>query len=108
MLTEYNFIRADMLAAVDALAIGLPNFSIVATGHSFGGALATLAAIDLRTFFPNRRVDLVSLPVRPCIHLTGNTGFLRRKRGWKLGIRKLCLGTGQCSYGKKFPGDPSG
>lgn len=47
-----------MLSAVTAARAQYPNFKIVATGHSLGGALASLAAGVLRSQSVN--VDLVS------------------------------------------------
>lgn len=35
--------------AVDGARAAYPNYAIVSTGHSLGGAIATLAAAGLRT-----------------------------------------------------------
>ncbi|KAF2109324.1 Alpha/Beta hydrolase protein [Lophiotrema nucula] len=40
--------RPDVLAAVKAASAAHPDYKIVSVGHSLGGAIATLAAADLR------------------------------------------------------------
>jgi len=44
-LTAYKAIGSDLLSRLQALVKTYPNFSVVFTGHSLGGSLATLAAL---------------------------------------------------------------
>ncbi|KAL2916229.1 hypothetical protein HK105_204320 [Polyrhizophydium stewartii] len=46
-LRAWESIRNDTLTAVDALLARFPGFDVLVTGHSLGGAVATLAAADL-------------------------------------------------------------
>ncbi|KAF2643139.1 alpha/beta-hydrolase [Massarina eburnea CBS 473.64] len=48
--------RKEVLASVERLSNANPTFKIVTTGHSLGGAIATIAAADLRNLKYN--VDL--------------------------------------------------
>ena len=43
----YNSVRHQMLAKVSALSHAHPGSKVIVTGHSLGGALATLAAVEL-------------------------------------------------------------
>ena len=43
----YNSVKLQMLAKVSALSHAHPNAKVIVTGHSLGGAQATLAAVDL-------------------------------------------------------------
>ena len=44
---HYNSVKLQMLAKVSALSHAHPNAKVIVTGHSLGGAKATLAAVDL-------------------------------------------------------------
>jgi len=48
-LVYLNFMRADVISKLQALVILYPDYVYTFTGHSLGGALATLAAIDAAT-----------------------------------------------------------
>ncbi len=43
----YNSVKLQMLTKVSALSHAHPNSKVIVTGHSLGGAQATLAAVDL-------------------------------------------------------------
>ncbi|KAK6383039.1 hypothetical protein LTS17_003709 [Exophiala oligosperma] len=47
-LDSWNSAKSIVQGAVDGARQANPSYSIVSTGHSLGGALATLAAADLR------------------------------------------------------------
>ncbi|KIW13151.1 hypothetical protein PV08_08338 [Exophiala spinifera] len=47
-LDSWNSAKSIVQGAVDGAKQANPSYSIVSTGHSLGGALATLAAADLR------------------------------------------------------------
>jgi hypothetical protein len=54
----WNEVKADVLAQVKAASMANSGFRVLTTGHSLGGILATVAAIELRN---NKYiVDLVS------------------------------------------------
>lgn len=44
----WNQVKNSTLALVDAARQAYPNYTVVATGHSLGGAVATIAAAHLR------------------------------------------------------------
>ncbi|KAJ3251456.1 hypothetical protein HK103_002398 [Boothiomyces macroporosus] len=47
----YGSIRDDVLIATNQLAQNKPNYQIVFTGHSLGGAIASFAAVDFQNVF---------------------------------------------------------
>jgi thioesterase domain-containing protein len=48
-LTEFNESRQFVIPAVEAARLANPTFQVVTTGHSLGGAVATIAALELRS-----------------------------------------------------------
>ena len=54
----YTSIQDEVKAAVNHLLISHPKAHLLVTGHSLGGALATLAALDMRKHFPALKVTL--------------------------------------------------
>jgi hypothetical protein len=63
LLTDYMFNNATIINEVNRL-VNLPaynDYTIVVAGHSWGGALASIAVIALRNAFPNKIVDVVRL-----------------------------------------------
>ena len=57
-LTQYRWstISQETIAAVKNATSENSNFKIVVSGHSLGGALASLAAISLKMTFPDKYV----------------------------------------------------
>ncbi|KAI9183723.1 hypothetical protein H9P43_004641 [Blastocladiella emersonii ATCC 22665] len=83
----YNAVRAQMLASVKSAAAANPDFEVVFTGHSLGGALATMAATDAVNTgtVPASRVQLTSF-ASPRVGnggysaMVGSTGFAAMHR----------------------------
>ncbi|CAA9956754.1 CVT17 lipase disintegration autophagic bodies inside the vacuole [Pyrenophora teres f. maculata] len=65
--------QADVLGAISTAQKKYPNFKVVATGHSLGGALATLAAGVMRS--QNTTVDLYTYGA-PRVGLEGISQFI--------------------------------
>lgn len=57
-LQAYNAVAMNMLSNVSAQLGLYPTYSLVAAGHSLGGALASLAGVSLKSNFPNSSVRL--------------------------------------------------
>jgi hypothetical protein len=57
-LGQYTEQRSDLLSRMQA-QFGAGNRNWLVTGHSLGGALATIAARDLKAQFPSATVDLI-------------------------------------------------
>jgi len=55
-LTAYNSVVDQVLSAVQSVLDDFPNYTIVTSGHSLGGALSSLAAISLQQNFPDSEV----------------------------------------------------
>eukprot|EP00296_Roombia_truncata_P000222 JP435887.1.p1 GENE.JP435887.1~~JP435887.1.p1 ORF type:complete len:315 (+),score=59.64 JP435887.1:1-945(+) len=56
---SYDIVKDDIVNAVFALKTEKPNADILVTGHSLGGAEATLCAVDL-TFHHNLSVNIIT------------------------------------------------
>lgn len=46
-LTAYDSIKTMVFSVAEMITKGVPNWTIYTTGHSLGGALATLCAFEL-------------------------------------------------------------
>jgi alpha-beta hydrolase superfamily lysophospholipase len=57
-------VRDEILKAVKETHEEYPNFKVVSTGHSLGGAIATLAVAELRD-----QGHVVDLVINPLLHL---------------------------------------
>ncbi|KAF8645887.1 hypothetical protein AX16_007545 [Volvariella volvacea WC 439] len=59
-LLAWNSIVVQILAIISEQLLLYPGYAIIATGHSLGGAVATLAAASLQGKFPENQVRLYS------------------------------------------------
>ncbi|KAF9482264.1 alpha/beta-hydrolase [Pholiota conissans] len=57
-LFAYNVVASTVLSTVKAQAAAYPSYKIIATGHSLGGATASLAAVSIKSALPNATVKL--------------------------------------------------
>lgn len=57
-LYAYNVVASTVLKTVKAQAAAYPSYTIVVTGHSLGGAVASLAAISIKSALPNSSLKL--------------------------------------------------
>ena len=61
-LARYSNLREEVISAVQQLLRQHPECqNIIVTGHSLGGAIAQLAAIELCQIFTTKQVDLVTI-----------------------------------------------
>jgi len=58
--SRWNSVVDEVLTSVRAELDAHPNYKLVASGHSLGGALASLAAITLKQNFPSAPLKLYS------------------------------------------------
>jgi len=65
--------RSFVISEVDKLVSAHKDYDIVVTGHSLGGAIATIAAGVLSTKYPNRHVRLITY----CQPRVGGTKFAK-------------------------------
>jgi hypothetical protein len=98
-LSAWNEVRDNVIQAVRGANITNNGFRVLSTGHSLGGALSTVAALELRR--QGFTVDLVSyifciggdnFPTRLLISL--NVGLVRSSSPCKRGAGKLHQLTG--------------
>ncbi|EDR11939.1 uncharacterized protein LACBIDRAFT_324227 [Laccaria bicolor S238N-H82] len=57
-LHAYNVVAADVLATVKKQLASYPTYRVVATGHSLGGSVASVAALTVRAAHPNVPLEL--------------------------------------------------
>ena len=51
-LTAFNSVASDMLSAISSELQAHPDYELISTGHSLGGALASLGGVSLASNFP--------------------------------------------------------
>ncbi|KAJ2930259.1 hypothetical protein H1R20_g6800, partial [Candolleomyces eurysporus] len=54
----YNAVANDVITAVRGQLSSRPSYTVVVTGHSLGGAVASLGALSLKSAFPSANVKL--------------------------------------------------
>ena len=81
-LDSWNGVKSLVRGAVDGARATYPGYKIVSTGHSLGGALATLAAAELRK--AGYTIDLVFLSsgLSHMLPLTDVSSTLMVHRWW--------------------------
>jgi predicted lipase len=57
-LTAWNSVSSQVLSTVKAQLAAHPDYSLVTSGHSLGGALSSLAAVGLKLNFPNTNLRM--------------------------------------------------
>ena len=57
-LSAFNSVASDVLAAVSSELTAYPNYTLISTGHSLGGALASIAGVSLAANFPNASLQM--------------------------------------------------
>lgn len=57
-LISYNSVRAVVVHVVRDQLLAYPNYTVVISGHSLGGALASIAALSVKSNFPSAAVRL--------------------------------------------------
>jgi len=57
-LVSYNSVRGAVLRVVRRQLDAFPGYAVVTTGHSLGGALASIAAVSVKSNFPSVAIRL--------------------------------------------------
>ncbi|KAF7969395.1 hypothetical protein HWV62_27450 [Athelia sp. TMB] len=57
-LNAWNSVAVGVISAVKAQVAAHPNYAIVTSGHSLGGALSSLAAVSMKYNFPQNAVRM--------------------------------------------------
>ncbi|TDL19369.1 alpha/beta-hydrolase [Rickenella mellea] len=57
-LTAYNSVASNIISTVKAQLAAHPGYTLVSTGHSLGGALASLGGLSLKSNFPGSSVRM--------------------------------------------------
>lgn len=63
-LTAFNSVASGIITSVAAQLDMYPSYTLVATGHSLGGALASLGGLSLKSNIPNSDVLIYSFGMR--------------------------------------------
>ncbi|KAA1471862.1 alpha/beta-hydrolase [Dentipellis sp. KUC8613] len=70
-LISFNSIARTAIGVVQDQLESYPNYTVVVTGHSLGGAIASLASVSFRVHFPSAHIRLFTFG-QP---RTGNPGY---------------------------------
>jgi len=70
-LSAYNLVASTVLSTIEVQVACYPSYKIVVTGHSLGGAVASIAALSIKGVFPDTPLTLYTYG-QP---RTGNAGF---------------------------------
>ncbi|KAJ6598584.1 alpha/beta-hydrolase [Mycena sp. CBHHK59/15] len=70
-IRSYNSVATQVIALVQDQLTQFPNYTVVSTGHSLGGSLASLAGVSLKSNFPDTPMRLYTYG-QP---RTGNQGY---------------------------------
>ncbi|KAL0948424.1 hypothetical protein HGRIS_011003 [Hohenbuehelia grisea] len=57
-LTAYNSVASDVISTVRNQLQLYPDYNLVASGHSLGGAIASIAGLSLQQNFPHRNTRM--------------------------------------------------
>ncbi|CAA7260572.1 unnamed protein product [Cyclocybe aegerita] len=79
-MSAYNVVAADVLKAIKAQVAARPTCTVVVTGHSLGGAVATFAAIVIKSALPNAKVKLYTYG-QPKVGNGDFAAYVERKLG---------------------------
>jgi len=80
-LDSWNSAKPEIESALTTAQSKYPEYEIVATGHSLGAAVATVAAADLRS--TGKNVALVSEYVVQCGIVLTIEVYVRITHGWQ-------------------------
>ncbi|KAF5386020.1 hypothetical protein D9615_002529 [Tricholomella constricta] len=70
----YNVVANEVLAAVKGQLAAYPGYSVVTTGHSLGGSVASIAALSIRAAHPSVPLKLYTYG-KCCQPRSGNAAF---------------------------------
>lgn len=57
-LSAYNSVASDVIATVSSELDANPDYSLITTGHSLGGAIASIAGVSLASNIPNTPLQI--------------------------------------------------
>ncbi|KIM69610.1 hypothetical protein SCLCIDRAFT_102679 [Scleroderma citrinum Foug A] len=72
-LLAYESIARTLLDILDKQIESHPTYSVIATGHSLGGAIASIASIAIRNLYPRTNISLYT--TGKCQPRTGNPAY---------------------------------
>ena len=57
-IDAYNSVADGIISTVSEQVAAYPSYALISTGHSLGGALASLGGVSLKSNFPNANVTM--------------------------------------------------